>query len=221
MRARSVSSLWSWPKGRRWRSAYRTIETAIAARLDLLNILDRVADSQRQVEISKNNLLPDLDISGSVSYTTNPDRLNSVNFREDDETWTLGVDLEIPLDRKAERNQFRSSLINLRRAQRGYELSVDRVRLEVRRALRQIRQAVFSLEIQEQNIKSNEVRREVAQLEFERGKLSNRDLVEADNDLRQARDDYAQAMSSLRRTILQFRLATGTLRVGEDGQWLN
>ena len=82
------------------------------------------------------------------------------------------MDLEIPLDRKAERNVYRSSLISLRRAERAYDLFSDRVRLQVRRALRRIERAKFTLLIQEEQIKSNEKRREQAQIQFDKGQIS-------------------------------------------------
>ncbi len=197
------------------------IETATRLRLDLLTNRDRVDDVRRGVEIARNNLLPDLNLSGSVSYTTNPDHQSGFHFREDDETWDLGVNLEIPLDRKAERNAYRSSLIFLRRAERGYDEAIDRVRLEVRRARRQIDRAKFSMEIQLQNMRSNELRREQAQIRFEKGEISNQDIVDADDALLRARNDYDRDVSDFRRAILAFRLATGTLRVGEDGRWLD
>ncbi len=196
------------------------IDTAVRTRLDLLNVLDSVDDAKRNVQIARNNLLPDLDFSGEVRYDTNPDHLSSADFREDRETWTAGIDLEIPLDRKAERNAYRSSLIGLQRAQRRYDLEVDLVRLEVRRAQRRIEQARFSLRIQEQNIESNEIRRESAEIKFRQGLISNRDFVEAQNDLRNARDDYAQAQAELREAILVFRLNTGTLRIDAEGNWI-
>jgi len=197
------------------------IETATRLRLDLLTNRDRVEDVRRGVKIAGNNLLPDLNLIGSVSYTTNPDHQSGFRFREDDETWNLGVDLEIPLDRKAERNAYRSSLIFLRRAERGYDEALDRVRLEVRRARRQIDRAKFSMEIQLQTTQSNELRREQAQIRFEKGEISNQDIVDADDALLRARNDFDRDVSDFRRAILAFRLATGTLRVGEDGRWLD
>jgi len=198
----------------------QAISTALSSRLDLLTTLDRVDDARRSQTIARNNLLPDLDISAGVNYTTKDDHLNSFDFREDQETWTVGADLEIPLDRKSERNALRSSLINLRRAERSYDMAADRVRLEVRRALRKIRQARFSLLIQEENIRSNEIRRAAAKARFELGELSNRDVVDADNDLLDARDAYDDALSTHRSAILGFWLSSGTLRVSDDGYWL-
>lgn len=197
------------------------IETATRLRLDLLTNRDRVDDVRRGVEIARNNLLPDLDLSGSVSYGTNPDHQSAFHFREDDETWDLGVDLEIPLDRKAERNTYRSSIIGLRRAERGYDEALDRVRLQVRRARRQIDRTKFSMEIQLQNMRSNELQLESAQIRFEMGEIDNRVIIEANDDLLAARNQYDRSVSQFRNAILAFRLATGTLRVGDDGRWLD
>ncbi len=197
------------------------IETATRLRLDLLTNRDRVDDVRRGVEIARNNLLPDLDLSGSVSYSSNPDHQSAFHFREDDETWDLGVDLEIPLDRKAERNTYRSSIISLRRAERRYDEALDRVRLDVRGALRQIDRTKFTIEIQLQNTRTNELQLEAANIRFERGQIGNRAIVDANDDLLLARNQYDGAVSGYRRASLAFRLATGTLRVGEDGRWLD
>ncbi len=55
--------------------------------------------------------------------------------------------------------------------------------------------------------------------QFDKGQISNRDIVDADDDLLEARNAYDDAQSDLRRAILAFRLATGTMRVGDDGRW--
>ena len=196
-------------------------ETALRYRLDLLNDLDAVDDARRAVVIAKNNLLPQFDLSGSVTLDTDSTRLNSASFNTERATWRGMAELEIPLDRKQERNDYRSAWIGLRRAERLYDEAKDRVRVQVRSALRRLKQAHFSKEVQLENIKINAVRREHAKILFEVGKLSsNRDKIEAENAFRQASDRYAAAVSDYRIAILEFLLDTGTLRVGDDGQWV-
>ncbi|MHC4089351.1 MAG: TolC family protein [Planctomycetota bacterium] len=197
------------------------VDAAMKYRLDLLNVLDAVDDAHRGVEIAKNNLLPDFNFSGSVSTVTNPNKPNTLEYNTERTTWRGLLELELPLDRKQERNDFRSSLIDLRRAERRYEESRDQVRAEVRRAKRQIVLARLSLEIQDENITVGEFRAAQARAMWEMGRLrSNRDLIEAENDLRDARNTYAARLSEYRRAILEFLLSAGTLRVGPDGKWL-
>ena len=196
-------------------------ETALRYRLDLLNDLDAVDDARRAVAIAKNNLLPQFDLSGSVTLDTDNTRLNSASFNTERATWRGVAELGIPLDRKRERNDYRSAWIGLRRAERLHDEARDRVRVQVRSALRRLKQAHFSMEVQRENININAVRREHAEILFEVGKLSsNRDKIEAENAYRRARDRFAAAESDYRIAILEFLLDTGTLRVGGDGRWI-
>jgi outer membrane protein TolC len=196
------------------------IDTALAYRLDLLTESDRVADARRGVRVAANGLLPDLNLSGNVTFDTDPGETNFYQFTEERATWRGGVSLGLPVDRKAERNDYRRAVIDLRRAERGYELAGDRVRRDVRRAIRNFLQAKESLEIQETNIDLATRRREAATIKFELGAVRLRDKVEAEDALRNARNDYARAVSDYQIAILEFRRDTGTLRISDEGLWL-
>jgi len=196
------------------------IDTALACRLDLLSELDRVADARRGVRVAANGLLPDLNLSGNVTFDTDPEETNFYQFSEERATWRGGVTLGLPVDRKAERNDYRQVLIDLRRAVRDYDLAGDTVRQEVRRAIRSFLQAKESLEIQTLNIALATQRREAANIKFELGQVGLRDKVEAEDALRNARNDYAQAVSDYQIAILEFRRDTGTLRISDQGLWL-
>jgi len=197
------------------------IDTAMKYRLDLLNVQDQIDDAHRQIRVARNNLLPQVDLSGSVTMDTDPDRPNTFGYNTERTTWRAGLSVEVPLERKAERNAFRASLISLRQAQRNYEESADNVRLEVQRAIRRTARARASMDIQAENIRVNEARAAMARAKFVLGELpSNRDVVEAEDDLRAARNDYAEAVSEYRRAVLEFLRDTGTLRVAGDGKWV-
>ena len=195
------------------------IETALRCRLDLLNDQDAVDDARRAVLVARNNLLPDLDFRGSVSLDTDPNRKNSVSYNTERTTWRGEVAMEIPLNRVAERNEYRSSIIDLRRAERNYDRRRDEVRLDVRDAFRGIEQARLSLEIQAENIKINDFRKRQAEELLNRGLLqSNRDKIEAETDWRDAKNRYAQAEANYRTAVLAFLRDTETLRVTDDGR---
>jgi len=195
------------------------IETALRSRLDLLNEQDAVDDTRRAVLVARHNLLPDLDFRGSVTLDTDPNRKNSVSYNTERTTWRGEVAMEIPLNRVAERNEYRSSIIDLRRAERNYDRRRDEVRLDVRDAFRGIEQARLSLEIQAENIKINDFRKRQAEELLNRGLLqSNRDKIEAETDWRDAKNRYAQAEANYRTAVLAFLRDTETLRVTDDGR---
>jgi outer membrane protein TolC len=196
------------------------IETALKYRLDLINTLDTIDDAKRQVVIAQNNFLPQFDFTGRVAMATDPNQKNSLSYNTERTTWQAFLNLEVPLDRREERNVFRAALIQLRRAERAYDLAQDNVRLDVRDAIRAIEQARVSMEIQRENIEVNDTRREAARVQFElAGLVSNRDIVEAENDYQDARNAFAAALANYRLAILTFLRDTGTFRVTDDGQW--
>ncbi|MCH7994439.1 MAG: TolC family protein [Planctomycetes bacterium] len=194
------------------------VEVALRYRLDLLTEADRVDDARRAVEISKNRMLPDLDFAGGISFPSDPERLNSTTFNTERNAWNAGLVFRID-DRKSERNDYRASLVILRRAKRDFEEFVDTVSADVRRAYRRIDEQVNLRLIQAMNVDENERRYAAAKAQFGLGKIQNRDVVEADDDLLAARNDFASAVAAYRNAILGFRLATGTVRVKDDGTW--
>lgn len=195
-------------------------ETALRYRLDLLTRRDLVDDARRAVEVARNNLLPQVDLSGGVTFDTDPARFNASRFDARRSSWRAGLSFEVPLDRKRERNDLRSILIALRQAERDFEEFHDTVRLEVRRALRRLEQVRSTLDIQHEQIRINELRLAEANAKLKLGRIaSNRDVVDAENDLRNARNSYAAALSDFRRAVLEFLRDTGTLRLDDNGMW--
>jgi len=194
------------------------VDAAVRFRLDLLNAADQVDDARRGVVVAKNRILPFLDATGSMTMDTDSERLNSASYNTERTTWRAGVEMRLD-DRKAERNAYRASLIAMRKAERDYERNVDTVRADVRRAIRQIKQQGNLWAIQALNVSENELRLEAARAQYDLGKMTNRDVVDAENDLLAARNRLALAVAEYRNAILEFRRDTETLRVTDQGQW--
>ena len=199
-------------------------DLAIRYRLDLRTAQDQVEDAQRGVAVTKNGLLPDLNLTAQ-GQVGNHGSAPAVALNNDTSTYSAGIDLEFPLDRLAERNQYRSSLIRLERSSRGYDQLRDQIAADARESLRLIRSAQISLDIQRRNIDLAKLRLENANELLRQGKRDNRDVVDAQNALLQAQDSYEQARATLQIQVLRFLRDTGTLRVdpsaGAIGQALD
>ena len=77
------------------------------------------------------------------------------------------------------------------------------------------------MQIQRKNIKINEFRADQARTLYDKGILSsNRDVVEAENAFREAKNRFARAQSDYRAAVLEFLRDTGTLRVSAEGRLL-
>jgi len=189
---------------------------ALAYRLDLQTTRDQVDDARRRVDNAKNRLLPDLNFSVDSSVGN----LQGTPARQidgRDVQYSAELSIDLPVDRVAERNLYRRSLIDLERAQRSYIDTQDDIVASVRQSVRAIRSAELTLEIQRSQIDLAQKRLDFSTELLVQGRADDsRDVVDAQNALLQAQDQYARARADLQIQILQFLRDTGTLRVDPD-----
>ncbi len=123
-------------------------------RLDVQNALAQLTDAWRKVRIAANALRSDLDVVASANLGTDPDHLDPFNFASEASVYSLGLKFDGPLNRLAERNAYRASLIAYQRARRNYMALSDQVEFQVRSDLRQLRLTKDSFEISRQTLLS-------------------------------------------------------------------
>jgi outer membrane protein TolC len=107
------------------------------------------------------------------------------------------VNLDLPVDRVAERNVYRRALIGFHRTQRAYEELEDRVVVQVRAAARAILGSQTSIAIQRQGIELAQKRLENSNLLLIRGTTDARNVVEAQQSLIRAQDTFERARADL------------------------
>lgn len=194
------------------------VELAKATRLDLLTAHDLIFDAERQVYVAADNLRPGLGLTVSGTLPSQDhNRALSPDFNAAD--WSAGLSLELPLDRKAERNAFRSSLISYEQSLRSYTLAVDNVTLEIRNAWRTLDQARRNYEINLTGVELNERRVEEQELRAELGLGNVLDQVDAQNDLTNSRNQLTAQLITHTIARLGFWRDIGILFIREDGQW--
>jgi outer membrane protein TolC len=128
------------------------IAEAKANRLDLMNQQARLTDAWRRVIVAANALKSDLTLTSTVALNTAPDATQPLAFDTRFTRLTVGLQFDGPLNRLAERNQYRLALIAYQQARRAYTDQSDRIEQEVRLTLRSLRQARLSFEIARQQL---------------------------------------------------------------------
>ena len=191
-------------------------DLAIKYRLDLQTDRDRIEDARRQVDVTKNGLLPDLNLIASGDVNSKPSQNSSVIPDKHQFEYSVGAQLDWPLDRVAERNQFRVALINFERAQRTYEQDRDQVISDARSSVRSLKTAQISLDIQRRAIDLAQRKLDYSIELLTQGKAATRDVVDAQSDLLNARDRYDAAKADLQVQLLTLLRDTGTLRMDPD-----
>jgi len=194
------------------------IDVALENRLDLLNRKEQLEDSYRSEYIAKDGLLPDLNLDLGYDLSLGPAGHFS-GQRENPDGYSAGVSLELPLDRVDERNSYRQAQIASAQARRNFQLFVDNLVIEVKSAFRELERRQQSLEIQRQLIIDQEKNATIAQLRFEQGDFSNRDVVEAQQSLLEARNSLIQERVNYEIARLELLQDLGILFVDQQGMF--
>lgn len=197
------------------------VNSAIAAarhnRLDLITERQRVQDTERQLRIAENALLPDLALTASFGTAGSANDLG--HAAPDEWNSSVGLSMEIPLQRKSQRNSYRSALIGLEQARRGLQLIEDQLDLSIRDSLRQLRSTEERIALQQDQIQQERRAQTVIQIRYDAGQVDNRDLLEA----RQALTDAQNALIRLKVehfiARLQLLKDMGIFFVDDQGTW--
>lgn len=196
-----------------------SVATALAYRLDLQTVEGEADDARRDVRIARNQIAPDLDLDADLTLGTDPDRARSgFDLDAGNSSYNVGLNFELPLDRVIERAGLRAAQVELERQLRELRVFRDQIALEVRVALRLIQQSRFTLELQKRNVQLNE--RRSLEVTLRRRSLDAREIIEAQEDLIDARNARDEAAADLQTAVLNYLLATGQMRVDPTGQWL-
>lgn len=203
----------------------RTLATRLALenRLDLRVAQENVFDAQRAVVIFADRLGAELTLFGSasagnrriVSSSTSDDARINLN----EAAYSTLLTLDLPLERIAERNDYRNSLIELERAVRDVGSLEDQVKLDVRNRLRDLQSTRESLQIQARSVQVAQKRVRSTNMSLEAGRAKIRDILEAQEALLSAQNALTAAVINYRLTELELQRDIGLLKVNEKGLW--
>ncbi len=195
-----------------------SIETALVTRLDIYNKRDAVQDTERKIKLAAQDLLPQVDLTGRYQINGDP-QSKRLNLNIDRRTLGGGLDLDLRLDKKADRNAYRSSLIAQQRVARELDLAEEDIRSSLRTSWRDLEAARKQYEIAETGVKLSARRLDEEELLRTLGRGTARDLIDAQQDLIEAKDFLTAAL--IAHTISRLRVwrDMGILFITKEGGW--
>jgi outer membrane protein TolC len=195
------------------------IKVALTARLDYQNLRDQDQDTARQVKLAADRLKTQLDLTASAGLASAQQSQGFPMVDPQRYHWNAGVNLDLPLERKAERNAYRSALITQERSARSVAQRRDEIELQVRESWRTLEQAKRTHEISEIGVKLAARRVEEQELLAQLGRAKAQDQVDAQNDLVNSKNQLTQALVAHTIARLQFWNNMGILYIKHNGQW--
>ena len=194
------------------------IETALLQRLDLYNSADSIDDALRNVHLAAEGLGPQLNLTGSANVASRQENdFSSLQFNRG--TYALGLNADLPLDRKTQRNDYREALITLERQQRQYEEDMDSIKLAVRGAYRRLKETADRHKIEKNSLELAEERVEMNKVLLDAGRVTTRILLLSQDALLEAQNNVTRALIDHLDAKLSFYRDVGIMQVRPDGMW--
>ena len=203
------------------------LRIASVNRRDWMNARASLVDTWRAIAFVANDLegVLDLFVDGDISTTGD----NPLNFSGRTGRLRVGVQIDAPLTRLLERNNYRQVLIDYQQARRSYYQFIDRVSQSLRSTIR-------TLELNQLNFETRRVavlsaidqivlNDEIRTLSEERGEAQGvtaaRDIVQALSDLQDAQNQFTGVWITyeVNRRLLDFDL--GTMALDQLGLWVD
>ncbi len=196
------------------------IALAMSLRLDLQTVLDQVKDAQRRVRIARRAMLPELNATAEASIQGSSEDGFSDQSYEDGESLSAGLTLALPLDKRPDRYALKRAEVAAAAAMRAAAEKRDSVQVEIEESFQRLQELKTSAEIAHKSMQISQRRNEFALLRFKNGEVSNRDVVEAQTELLNARNAHAQAQIQYEIKRIQLLRDIGILDIAPDGTLL-
>jgi len=193
---------------------------ALQRRPDLFNEIDVFEDSKRKIVVAADRLKPDLLLFADASLRSEG-QTDYARFDLNDYRLNGGVQLDLPLNRKLERNNYRSSLISFERQLRTFSLFLDQLKNDLREDLRTLDQSRQSYDIQVRAKALADRRVESSELSLQAGRVQVRDVTDAQTARLQAYNAATAALVEYHLARLRLLLDLGILKTQKDKFWLD
>jgi hypothetical protein len=209
------------------------IQAALSNRLDLMNARGQVVDAWRQIKIQANSLQGVLDVQYNLDSSTPPGGANPVAFSGSRTNHNVTIQGELPLVRRAERNQYRAALIGYQRQRRTLMSFEDNIANDVRSDIRGVRTIAELYKVQQRLVELGYFQFDNAQAVLleppEPGAQAGAgDAAALTNQVLQAQSSLLSAQNSLYQIYVNYLVARMTLyldlelmQIDERGVWFN
>ncbi len=209
----------------------KVAQAALVNRLDLMNTRAQVVDQWRKIAVTANSLLGTFDVQYDLNAATPGGGNNGSAFAQTRTTNTLTVRAEPPFVRRAERNNYRSSLIAYQRQRRNLQAFEDNIVTDSRQDLRTLRQLAETYNLQQRAVELAYAQVDNARSTFvappdpaARESAGNvaaltQQLLEAQSNLLQAQNDLYTTWVTYLTTRMELYLDLELLPLDARGLW--
>jgi outer membrane protein TolC len=190
--------------------AAQAVETALANRVELKQADDDIEEAKRESRLSKNKLLPELNLTSTYTRLGNDDALSeAIEFSE--EGWSVGLTSTTDWARSEEKADYQRSMLTIKQRRLSRLTRMDSIKREVRQFYDALQKAQERMQIRNDQIDQARGKSALANIKFNHGMANNFDLIEAETELQEARTNLLAAQIDYIVGTYRLRSAMGTL----------
>lgn len=193
---------------------------AVQRQFPILNEIDRFEDSKRKIKVTADQLRPGLNILANASLSSDAPT-DYTRFDIDKVRYSAGLELDLPIDRLRQRNNYRASLVSFESQLRSLGLSLDNLKDDIDSALRNLEQRRQNYLIQKNSLEVADSRVQMFIIRQQAGELNVRDLVESQNAQIAAQNAVTAALVAYQQIRLELLLTLGAIETASDKFWFN
>jgi hypothetical protein len=209
--------------------ARKAWKIASVERLDWMNARAALVDVWREADLARDDLRTDLDLV--LSGDLGSDQLGSGHFQSSESRVRVGLELDSPLSKVYERNQYRAVLIQYQQARRQYLAFEDDVLRSLRNFNRLAKLNQLNFELSRAAVRGAISQVDLARLRLSEppqpgrnaqfGATTARDLVNALNDLLDASNAFLQVWVGYEAMRMRLDYELGVMKLTEQGLWVD
>ena len=196
--------------------------TALVLRLDLMNEREALADDWRQIKLAADDLKSVLNLDASQTLrSTRRLHQGPADTTTDSAQTQVRITFDAPLNRRSQRNAYRTALIDYNVALRSLMQLEDTVKLGVRNDLRalSLTREQYAIDVASAGLARERVVSTTVELQVGLATVQTRDYLEAQSAYIQSLSGVATRHINYITDRMQLFLDLELLTVGEDNFW--
>lgn len=185
------------------------LASALENRRDLAVVEMLVDQAELELLMKKSAARADLQLVGNVSVgASDAGLIDLLEFS--DSGWAVGLSLEIPLFRTAEKSAVRQATLQLKKARNNAESLRNAVELECRMATRALVASLTRVEAVKLAMELQKRKLDLERSKFENeGRSATQWVIQAEDDFSVAEMAYNLAISECEKSVAHYRMAKG------------
>jgi outer membrane protein len=197
-------------------------DSAVAERMEMLELELRLATDDSTIELRRNQMLPRFDLNASYQINGLGGTLSEASSVLKDnnfEDWSVGFNLEVPVGNEAARSRLREAILSRLQRIATKESREQTIRQEVHDAVDNLQSAWQRVMAAQQSTILNTRALEAEQRQFSVGSATSTDVLDQLARLADARSQEIRAIVDYQISQTDLAAATGTLLGATRVRW--